>query len=222
MSRSDVVRIDPSLLPKSNRLHVGDHYVKLGQPKSRTPIVWNFGDHLKFLQFLGYWLRKGYYDRYAVSIATGKDLPELFPSIDYVAQLFTCHYKVRGDKVVKFDSAMLKYVMLGFGFAKKQKETIPVIPFWVTNLGSTCKLHFLRGYFTASATLNNEYIKFKHIDALRAHEMMYDIAGDISYWITDKDLYIPADGMQKFKEGIGLLSQQKTLELDQIIFTNHL
>lgn len=221
MSKSDVVRIDPDLLPKSNRLHVGDHYVKLGQPKTRTPIVWNFADHLKFLQFLGYWLRKGYYDKYAVSMATGKDLPDLLPLFDYVAELFACHYKIREDKVVKFDSAMLKYVMMGFGFGKKQKKEIPKIPFWVTNLEFTCMQHFLKGYLTASAVISSEYIKFFQIDIGHAHNMFHQIC-NCPYWVTENNMFIPDSGMIRFKTDLGFISQHKMIELEKIVFANSL
>jgi hypothetical protein len=220
---NDVVTLDVAKMPKSCRLHVGDHYLKLGQPKMRMPLVWDFNTQLPFLEFLGYWLRKGYYDRYAVSIAAGKDLPELIPDCDYVAQLFSCHYKMRADKVVKFDSAMLKYVMIGLGFAQKKKNSTPPLPSWVIRLGFQCKRSFLRGYLTASAKLDMALIRFVRVDVVPTHQVLHQLFGDrLVYWIDETDIYIPKQSLQQFHEGIGFLSQHKMMELEKMIFVHKL
>lgn len=118
--------IDPSKLPKSCRLKVGKKYLTLSQPNVRVPLEWDLVEQPLFGQFLEYWTRKGYYEKFAVVIAAGKDINELMPCFDFIIKNFKCNYRIK-NTLVKFDSAILKYTMLGLGFNKKSDSTTKTI-----------------------------------------------------------------------------------------------
>lgn len=121
------IKINLDKLPKSQRLKVGKKYFYLSQPGHRIPLEWDFEEHPLFLEFLEYWIKKGNYEKFGVSLSTGKDTASLIDAFDYVAELFKCNYRIRENKVARFDSALLKYTMLGLGLSADKN-----IPEWVS------------------------------------------------------------------------------------------
>lgn len=214
------VEIDPELLPKSNRLHVREHYMTLGQPGITAPLKWDFNKYPKFLQFLGYWLAKGYYEKYAVVLATGKDLKDLIDSFDEVSQLFGCNFKIRENKVVKFDSTMLKYVMLGLGFRDVDRYH-QKFPDWVSVMSVHNLRDFLKGFMTGCCKFSKDrlLVETGEITALLCLLQIFKV---YPHFKDNHLMEIPSSSLITFREQIGFISERKKIALDQLILLQNL
>jgi hypothetical protein len=201
-------------------------------PDIKVPRVWDFQKERLFMQFLGYWFARGYYEKFGVVVPGGKNIADLMPIFDSVSALFQCKYKIKENKLVRFDSAMLKYVMMGLHFLEGKKAS-KQLPHWIPiDLTLQSLQDFLKGYFTAAGKVengnvvcmcNNPTIRSWMESALK--EFYIDTAYTFALAAmankntgTKLKLVKDTENLQLFNQQIGFLSSEKRFALESILF----
>jgi len=215
-----IVQLELKNLPKSKRIKTSYKYLTLSQPNVRVQLKWDMDlISLAFLNFLGYWVGKGYYEKFVVAIAAANDIGGLMPAIEYIVEEFKCNYKLKKNGTIRFDSAILKYLMLGLGFTNNKNEN-KSIPSWLIQGSIENITEFLRGYITACSTVTKDIkCKTHNIEIKNILIRLFDNLG-IKY-NDHNGLIIISEYKSKqiFSDRVGFLNEKKKMKLYRDIRT---
>ncbi len=209
------------ILKKVYAVKIGLKWIEYRRDKLKLPLIWDLEENPLFLQFLGYWTFRGYYERTEVEfLGINEDIYPLLSALDYISETFKTSYVIKKDGAIRFRSAPLMHTMIALGFnnVKKKDKNFPE---WLLSASTKVVTEFLRGFFIVAmevegdiivCTSNNQEMRNIIVDLLEVHFNIVSVKLN-----EDKFTIEDLRSKQLFYEELGFLHERKSIALSKIV-----